>query len=653
MPAPTRAANLLQPAESPVSARAILLGLLWVVGICVGSPYSLWLVGSTEPTWSHFPSSVGCPFVVLVLGNALLSRFGTSWALRPAELITMLVMGLVVTGIPIFVMGTLMALISAPFYAATPENQWRVLIQPYLPDFAVPQPEGGAIRWFWEGLPSGQDLPYRLWLGPMFWWFTLLFTVYFVCFCIVVILRRQWQDEERLVYPITELPRLLLENTGAANGTVLRSPVFWTGFSIALGMVLFSTVRFFQPGFADLAVWEGNPFSLGHGFPVLDFRLVPPILGFMFFANTGISFSIWFFYLVAVLQEGITNRIGYDVTQPDAFVWGMQSLSWQGWGAFCAMLAWSMWMGRSHLRAVFRQAFSPGRRLDDGSEMLGYRTAVFGLILGLGYCVGWLCAAGLDLYVALLFTAGVLIAYTGMTRLVVQTGMYYLTTPVNGQAFAAAVSGTSIGAGNLVPLGLQYAWHGDVQSIFMPSAAHASRLERITRSRRLMSAAIAAAVVVGFVSAFWYILYVCHEYGAGNLRSWYFGAGGGIGRMAFSGVIRQIDNPAGTDWGKLFYSGVGALAYSMVALCQYRFHWWPLHPVGIALAPMWMTRLVAFSVFVAWLTKTLLLAYGGIQAYQQARPFFVGLVAGFFLGVGVSFFVDATWFFGYGHGVPW
>ena len=471
-----------------------------------------------------------------------------------------------------------------------------MLIQPYLPRFAVPQPEGDAIRWFWEGLPSGQGLPYQLWLGPIFWWLTLLFTVYFVCFCIVVILRRQWQDEERLVYPITELPRLLLEDDSTGRGTILRSPVFWTGFWIALGMVLFSTIRFFQPGFADLAVWEGNPFSLGHGFPILDFRLVPPILGFMFFANTGISFSIWFFYLVAVLQEGITNRIGYDVTQPDAFVWGMQSLSWRGWGAFCAMLVEHV-DGQRPPALGFRPGLRRAKAPRHGSEMLGYRTAVYGLILGLAYCAGWLCAAGLDLHVALLFTAGVLIAYTGMTRLAVQTGMYYLTTPVNGQAFAAAVSGTAMGAGNLVPLGLQYAWHGDVQSIFMPSAAHASRLERITRGRRLMSAAIAAAVVVGFVSSFWYILYVCHEYGAGNLRSWYFG--GGIGRMAFSGVIRQIDNPFGTDWGKLFYSGVGALAYSAVALCQYRFHWWPLHPVGIALAPMWITRLVAFSIFVA------------------------------------------------------
>ena len=636
-----------------MTVRAIALGLLWVVGICVGSPYAVWMVGSTEPTWSYFPSSVGCPFVFLVLVNALLKRAGIRWVLQPAELVVMLVMGLAVTGIPVFVLGTLMALISAPYYAATPENQWREVIQPYLPRFAIPEPDGDKVRWFWEGLPAGQSAPYEIWIGPLFWWLTLILCVYFICFCIVVILRRQWEDEERLVYPLTELPRLLLADEPGAGRPILASPGFWTGFCLALGMVVFSTIRFFQPGFPDLALWEANTVSLGRDFPAVDFRIVPPILSFMFLAKTSISFSIWFFYLVAVLQEGITNRFGYDVTHPDAFVWGMQSLSWQGWGAFCAMLFWSLWMGRRHLRLVLRQVFTGERHYDDRQEMLSYRTAVYGLLVGFAYFVGWLGVAGLDLHLALLFAVGVLIVYSGIARIVVQTGMYYLTTPVTAQAFVTAVSGTAIGPGNLVTLGLQYSWHGDVQSIFMPSAAHASRLERISRGRGLMVAAIGLAVVVGFVSGVYYILDVCHEYGAGNLRSWYFQAGAGIGRMAFSGVIRQIDNPTDTDWTKLFYAGLGAAAYSILALCHYRFHWWPLHPVGLTVAPMWMTSLCAFSVFIAWVTKTALLTYGGIHAYRRARPFFVGLAAGFFLGVGVSFAVDVTWFFGFGHGVPW
>ena len=637
-----------------MTPRAVILGVLWVLGVCVGGNYSNYMVGSSEPTWSHFPSSVGCPFVVLVLLNALLRRYAPRWALQAGELIVMLVMGLVVTGIPVFVSGSLMALISAPYYSATPENGWEGLIQPFLPGFGIPEASGDKLRWFWEGLPAGHDIPYEIWVGPLFWWLSLILTIYFICFCLTVILRRQWEDAERLVFPLAELPRALLasEEPGAGR-SILALPTFWCGFGLSLGMVCFSMIRYFQPGFPDLAIWEGTSLSPGYGFPALDMRIVPPILAFMYLAKTSISFSIWFFYLVAILQEGITNRIGYDVTSPDAFVWGMQSLSWQGWGAFLAMVLWSLWMARDHLRSVFRQAFTGVRVHDDSMEMMSYRVAVYGLLGGFLYVVGWLVVAGLHLYLALLFTVVVIIVYLGMTRLVIQTGMYYLTTPVNAQAFTTAIAGTHIGSTNLVILGLQYGWHGDVQSVFMPSAAHAARLDHITRGARRMGFAIALAVLVGFVSAIWYLLYLGYTYGASNLRDWYFMGGSGIARMAFSGVIRQISTPAGTDWGKLFYAGIGAVSYSLLALGHYRFHWWPLHPVGLAVAPLWMTRLCAFSVFVAWLTKVVLLRFGGIRAYRQARPFFIGLAAGFFVGVGVSFGVDVFWFYGYGHGVPW
>lgn len=637
------------PARSGLSWRALGLGLLLVLFVSLGAPYSLWLVGSTEPTWSFFPSIVGVPFVLLCLGNALLRRLAPRAALRQGELLVVLVMGLVVTGIPVFILGTLIALIASPYYAATPENDWAGYIQPYLPSWAIPQPVGDSLRWFWEGLPAGQPFPLGVWLGPLWWWLSLIGAVYFVCLCLVVLLRRQWVEQERLIFPLTEMPRLLIEEEGGC----IRTPVFWVGLALGLGLVLFNLISYFQPGFPRSDIWAGTSLQFGRDFPEIQLRLIPPIVGFIFLAGTGISFSIWFFYLGAVIQEGVTNRFGYDLTQPDAFVWGMQSLSWQGWGAFVGMVLWSLWVGRGHLRAVLRQVFRGERSIDDRGEILSYRTAVWGGLLALAYVVGWLWRSGMDLHLALLMVAGVLIGYTGITRLVIQTGMYYLTTPVGGQAFALSLTGTGVGAANLVPLSLSYAWFGDVQSVFMPSAAHAAKLDEVAGVRRRLGPVLALAVVVGLVSTTWFVLHLCYRYGAGNLRSWYFAAGGGIGGMAFDGVIRQLNNPVGTDWGKLGYAGFGALAYSLLAFCQYRFHWWPLHPVGLAVAPLWMTRLCAFSVFVAWALKTLILRYRGVAGYRAARPFFVGLTAGFFLGVGVSFAVDVTWFFGAGHGVPW
>ena len=56
------------------------------------------------------------------------------------------------------------------------------------------------------------------------------------------------------------------------------------------------------------------------------------VIGFMFLVNSNVSFSIVLFYFLAVMQEGVTNRIGYDITRPDAFVWGMQSRYLAGMG---------------------------------------------------------------------------------------------------------------------------------------------------------------------------------------------------------------------------------------------------------------------------------------------------------------------------------
>ena len=146
---------------------------------------------------------------------------------------------------------------------------------------------------------------------------------------------------------------------------------------------------------------------------------------------------------------------------------------------------------------------------------------------------------------------GVLIGYTGITRLVIQTGMYYLTTPVGGQAFALSLTGTGIGAANLVPLSLNYAWFGDVQSVFMPSAAHAAKLDEVRGVRRRLGGVLGLAVVGGLVTTAWFVLHLCYKYGAGNLRSWYFAAGGGIGGMALDGGLPPPTHPPHPPLGEI------------------------------------------------------------------------------------------------------
>ena len=47
--------------------------------------------------------------------------------------------------------------------------------------------------------------------------------------------------------------------------------------------------------------------------------------------------------------------------------------------------------------------------------------------------------------------------------------------------------------------------------------------------------------------------------------------------------------------------------------------------------------------------KGILLKIGGMTLYRRARPFFLGLLLGYVLGVGLCFLVDVIWFPSHGH----
>ena len=73
-----------------------------------------------------------------------------------------------------------------------------------------------------------------------------------------------------------------------------------------------------------------------------------------------------------------------------------------------------------------------------------------------------------------------------------------------------------------------------------------------------------------------------------------------------------------------------------------------MHPIGFALPRMTWT---VFSLFLAWACKAVILRIGGVQLYRRSRPFFIGLLAGYALGVALSSVVDWIWFPGQGHSI--
>ena len=95
----------------------------------------------------------------------------------------------------------------------------------------------------------------------------------------------------------------------------------------------------------------------------------------------------------------------------------------------------------------------------------------------------------------------------------------------------------------------------------------------------------------------------------------------------------------------------GLALFLAFAVARLHLKWWPLHPLGLAITWSGMMVHSVLSVFIAWSVKAILLKIGGVFLYRRSIPFFMGLMIGYALNVGLSFLLDVTYFHGQGHDV--
>ncbi|MFH1009380.1 MAG: DUF6785 family protein [Candidatus Latescibacterota bacterium] len=632
------------------TVRSMILGCIAAVVVGVGDPYSYNILHSSLLAHDYLPLGVIFPFIMLVVVfNVVLKAIRREWALKPPELLVIFIMGWISSTLASNTTAYLLGNIAAPFYFALPENQWAQYLHRHIPQWMVPGGGENVTKWFFEGLPAGESIPWSAWFVPLFWWLSFLCMIFFVCFCMVAIMRKQWVEKERLVFPLAEVPIEMVRESDSRSllPAFMRGKVFWIGFAVPLAIVVWNMCGYFNPLFPDIPM--RSSFSVARSFPAITTNIFFPLIGFAFLINLDVSLSIWFFYLLGVIQTGVSNRLGFAMGAADVYCSGDVPMSWQGLGAMIVMVLWGLYMARSHLKDVFGKAFDKNHPADDSKELISYRTAVFGLIFGLLYITCWLYQSGMqDIRVLALFLFGILILFLGLTRIVIEGGVVFLRAPMISQIFTVyAVGSTSIAAPTMTALAFSYLWSADMKSIFMAAAANAAKLrDAIGGNRKQISIAIVIAVVVGFIASIWYTLYIGYEHGAYNFGRHLFRGGATV---PFDAMVAKMKNPFEAFQGGLLFLGIGGVVMGVLTFLRYRFLWWPLHPMGFTIASTLPITWTAFSIFIAWAAKWLIIRFGGVRLYRAARPFFFGLIVGSFLGVGISFAVDLIWFPGNGH----
>jgi hypothetical protein len=635
-----------QPIRRAVTYRALGLGVACAAFLAWGGHYTRHIGHTTKMAADHMPWGAVVPFLFLaVVVNKILQVLRPKWMLRPAELLVIFSMALTASALPSYFMGHLIANVAAPYYFANTENRWAEDIHPNLPNWAV-LTDRTTARWFFEGRPVGTDIPWGPWLVPMAWRLSLVLVVGMFGFCAVSILRKQWVEHERLTFPLMTLPLEMVkqEPEGFWPVGVMNRPVFWLGFGLAVFPIFWNIIRYFEPLFPTIPD-EFALLEFGRNFPPIHMRFYSLIIGVTYFMNLDIIFSIIVFHLLLTFEMGIFNQFGVDIGP--THVWPSSEFeNWQGFGAISVLVPWSLWMARDHLRDVFRKAFFNAPEVDDSGEVLSYRVAVMGLLASAVFIVGWCVTSGMSVYVAVVFFVLVCVVWLGMTRVCVEGGLIS-SRMMQGQFVTYRLLGVeTMSSRELGAFALTETWHHDIKTILMADLGNATRLYdgfRHERNRLVLGLGLAIGVVI--LGSAYYQISSSYDTGAFN----YGGIYGEYVRGTYNTIAGYIRDPFSLKRDRIYIALLGMGTTALMLVLRYVFPWWPLHPIGFAASTAYPVNRIILSIFVAWLAKFAILRIGGIDLYRKAAPFFLGLMIGYFTGVGVSFVVDLVWFPQRGH----
>jgi hypothetical protein len=622
-----------------VTWRALFLGSCVAVFVNLASPYTE-SVGFSNFSWSYLPEGAAIPMLFILGVNALLLKIRKRLGMTQGEMLVVFVMALVANSTSIWLIYFFLAAIVSPHYFASPENEWNELLIPYLPKWLIIPDDSHAVQWFYEGVPGGVQMPWKTWLIPLGLWTSFFVALLLASYTLIVFFRRQWIAHEKLAYPLMQPVIHLVESN--REKSIWRTPLLWLGVAIPLIIAVLDVLKHIFPGVPAFPVdhlgslnWGGVTNTPGFSSLVGCVNFVA--VGVGYFVPQDVLLSIWSFYLLIKVGEvWILSHTGkWFLGSGGMFVWGNAAVAWQSFGAFIIFVMFMIYRGRWHLKKFISAAFRPVTSVD--GELMTPRKTVLIFLASTGFMVVWLGYSQLPIKVIAIFMPLLLLIYVGIARVVCQSGIFYVVPPMIAQnPCLHLLSARRIGIQGMISLGLTYSWHGDVQSVLSGLSAEGVKLQRtIGCSGSQLTGSILLAVGVGLFVAPWGVILTGYQQGALSWNTWLFR---GFGVSTYGQVLGMIQSSAGQgfDWARFTYFSLGSALMIFFNIMYYRFLWWPVHPIGLAVVSSFTLYAVYIGFFIAWAVKHLILRWGGLRLYGKGMPLFIGLLIGHYTGRAIA-----------------
>jgi hypothetical protein len=638
--------------------KSLIFGLLGLLVTVIFPQYSGNVLGMTVD--GGYLPTIPLFFIVLIslAWNMTAGRISRKLAVSAGELAVILGIMLVVSWIPSVQTALVRQTALALYEELTTNANWEeAAITRRMPDRFFPAGANGELideTTHFGMIQGGVDpdkIPYRQWVGPLLHWMPFILVLMLCLLAMTYIVHRQWTVHEQLRYPLASVAdSLIAQGDNRPGGSIFRNRLFWVGFAFVCGYMLLRYVKLWFPH--NMPSFPSS-YSLNWGklFPSMG----PANAGMFQLSWMQISFAmIGIAYLVSTdvsLTVGLTAPLGsliavqyYLVSGKPMSAGNLDIFRAGGFMAFGIILAYT---GRSYYFPILLKALLPGRKGAEKDPGGVWAARLF--LIGYVALIFIVASFNVDLLVAWLIVTFLLLIFLVVTRLLCETGV---PTVVPGFSLPGVLTGLfgagAIGAAPIMFLMLLSSTMVGPRtaSLAMPYVATGLKLlddNKVNLRKFVVVAKV--AIIVALVAGFASMLWISYVHGQGNLLKgeravWNRGVNQVLSLMDF-GQLEASEAAHGFGRLKLIQADMGTVGLVLgglgaVLLCymmRFRFAKWPIHPLFFVIAGTGAANSTWLCFLLGWAITSAIVKVGGGKVYRSAKPLFIGLISGEFMGI--------------------